>query len=139
MRHEDICLHPDPADHSELQALIANRNTPHKLGCRAEIVLATAGAHGTFEIMRHHGRIWADAGLKPRLVRGFNVLHGPWFEESLVALYRDPPDCAAVPFVDGKPLFRAPDRIRPFVGTRGPTGGTLTRSRRAARLPRPRI
>jgi len=52
MRRDDICLYLGPADRAELQALIANRNTPHKLVWRAEIVLATADGHGTFEIMR---------------------------------------------------------------------------------------
>ncbi|KZZ23631.1 hypothetical protein A3753_28045 [Sulfitobacter sp. HI0082] len=50
MRRDDICLYPGPADRAELQALISNRNTARKL--RAEIVLAKADGHGTFEIMR---------------------------------------------------------------------------------------
>jgi len=52
MRRNDICLYLGPADRAELQALITNRNTTRKLVWRAEIVLATAGGHGTFEIMR---------------------------------------------------------------------------------------
>jgi len=52
MRHSDIRLYLGPADRAELQALIANRNTSRKLVWRAEIVLATADGHGTFEIMR---------------------------------------------------------------------------------------
>ncbi len=52
MRRDDICLYLGPADRSELQALITNRNTPRKLVWRAEIVLATADGHGTFEVMR---------------------------------------------------------------------------------------
>ena len=52
MRRDDICLYLGPADRAELQALIANRNTARKLVWRAEIVLATAGGHGTSEIMR---------------------------------------------------------------------------------------
>lgn len=52
MRRPDICLYLGPADRAELQALIANRNTPRKLVWRAEVVLATADGHGTFEIMR---------------------------------------------------------------------------------------
>ncbi len=55
MRRADICLYLGPADRSELQALIANRNTPRKLVWRAEIVLATADGHGTVEIMRRAG------------------------------------------------------------------------------------
>jgi len=52
MRRDDICLYLGPADRAELQALITNRNTARKLVWRSEIVLATAGGHGTFEIMR---------------------------------------------------------------------------------------
>jgi len=52
MRHDDICLYLGPADRSELQVLLTNRNTPRKLVWRAGIVLATADGCGTFEIMR---------------------------------------------------------------------------------------
>ncbi len=52
MRRDDICRYLGPADRAELQALITNRNTARKLVWRAEIVLATTGGHGTFEIMR---------------------------------------------------------------------------------------
>ena len=55
MRRSDICLYLGPADRTELQALIANRNTPRKLVWRAEIVLATADGSGTTEIMRRTG------------------------------------------------------------------------------------
>ena len=55
MRRSDICLYLGPADRAELQALIANRNTPRKLVWRAGIVLATSDGHGTFEIMRRTG------------------------------------------------------------------------------------
>ena len=52
MKSSDICLYLGPAARAELQALITNRDTPRKLVWRAEIVLATADGHGTFEIMR---------------------------------------------------------------------------------------
>lgn len=52
MRRSNICLYLGPADRAELRALTTNRNTPRKLVWRAEIVLATADGHGTFEIMR---------------------------------------------------------------------------------------
>ena len=55
MRRDDIRLYPGPADRAGLQVLIANRNTPRNLIWRAEIVLATAEGHGTFEIMRRAG------------------------------------------------------------------------------------
>ena len=54
-RRDDICLYLGPADRAELQALISNRNTARKLVWRAEIVLATADGHGTFEVMRRAG------------------------------------------------------------------------------------
>ena len=52
MRRSDICLYLGPADRAELHALITNPNTSRKLVWRAEIILATADGHGTFEIMR---------------------------------------------------------------------------------------
>ena len=52
MRRDDIYLYLGPADRAELQALITSRNTSRNLVWRAEIVLATADGHGTFEIMR---------------------------------------------------------------------------------------
>ena len=52
MRRDDICLYLNPDDRAELQALITDRNTARKLVWRAEIILATADGHGTFEIMR---------------------------------------------------------------------------------------
>ena len=177
MRRDDICLYVGPAERSELQALVTNRNTPRKLVWRAEIVLATADGHGTFEIMRRAGtskptvwrwqqryldegvaglkrdktrpsrvpplpretrlkviaktvqetppnathwsralmaeavgispssvgRIWAEAGLKPHLTKGFKVSNDPLFEEKvtdIVGLYLDPPDRAVVLCVD---------------------------------------
>ena len=52
MRRDDICLYLSPGDRAELHSLALNRNTARKLVWRAEIVLATADGHGTFEIMR---------------------------------------------------------------------------------------
>ena len=52
MRRDDICLYLGPADLAELRTLITNRNAARKVVWRAGIVLATAGGHGTFEIMR---------------------------------------------------------------------------------------
>ena len=170
--------------------MIANRNTARKLVWRAEIVLATADGHGTFEIMRRArtskptvwrwqeryldegvdglkrdktrpsrvpplpmetrlkviartvqetppnathwtralmaevmgispssvGRIWADAGLKPHIVKGFKVSNDPMFEEKvtdIVGLYLDPPDRAVVLCVDEKSQIQALDRTQP--------------------------
>ena len=52
MRRDDICLYLNPADRAELQALVADRNSPRKLVWRAEIVLAIADGHGPAQIMR---------------------------------------------------------------------------------------
>ncbi len=49
------------------------------------------------------GRIWADAGLRPHLTKGFKVSNDPAFEEKvtdIVGLCLDPPDRAAVLCVD---------------------------------------
>ena len=51
------------------------------------------------------GRIWAEAGLKPHLTRGFKVSNDPMFEEKvteIVGLYLDPPERAVVLCVDEK-------------------------------------
>src|SRR4029077_17067104 len=43
------------AERNELEAVVANRNSPQKHVWRAKIVLLTADAHGTAEIMRATG------------------------------------------------------------------------------------
>ena len=52
MRRDDICPYFNPADRAQLQALLADRNTPWKVVWRAQIVLATADGCGTVEIVR---------------------------------------------------------------------------------------
>lgn len=52
MRRDDICPYLNSDGRAQLQALVADRNTPCKLVWRPRIVLATADGHGTFEIMR---------------------------------------------------------------------------------------
>ena len=203
MRRADICLYLGPADRSELQALITNRNTPRKLVWRAEIVLATADGCGTTEIMRRAGtskptvwrwqarylndgvaglqrdktrpsrvpalpretrlkviaktvqetpvnvthwsralmaeavgispssvgRIWAEAGLKPHLTRGFKVSNDPLFEEKvtdIVGLYLDPPERAVVLCVDEKSQIQALDRTQPGLPLKKARAATMT-------------
>ena len=203
MRRDDICLYLGPADRAELQALIANRNTARKLVWRAEIVLATADGHGTFEIMRRArtskptvwrwqqryldegvdglkrdktrpsrvpplpmktrlkviaktvqetppnathwsralmaeamgispssvGRIWAEAGLKPHVTKGFKVSNDPMFEEKvteIVGLYLDPPDRAVVLCVDEKSQIQALDRTQPGLALKKGRAATMT-------------
>ena len=52
MRRDDISLYLGPADRARLETLLTDRNTPRKVGWRAEIILATADGYGTNEIMR---------------------------------------------------------------------------------------
>ena len=62
------------------------------------------------------GRIWAEAGLKPHVTKGFKVSNDPMFEEKvtdIVGLYLDPPDRAVVLCVDEKSQIQALDRTQP--------------------------
>ena len=47
MRRADLCLYLNPSDRTELEAIMANRNSPSKWVWRADIVLATAEGLGT--------------------------------------------------------------------------------------------
>ena len=61
-------------------------------------------------------RIWAEAGLKPHLVRRFKISNDPQFEEKVtdvVGLYMNPPDRALVLCVDEKSQIQALDRTQP--------------------------
>jgi hypothetical protein len=51
------------------------------------------------------GRIWAEAGLKSHVTKGFKVSNDPMFEENvseIVGLYLDSPDRVVVLCVDEK-------------------------------------
>lgn len=66
-------------------------------------------------------RIWAEAGLKPHLVRRFKVSDDPLFEEKVtdvVGLYMNPPDKALVLCVDEKSQIQALDRSQPMLPMR---------------------
>jgi len=52
--HERTQFKLTAADRAELEAVVANRNSPQKQ--RAKIVLLTADGHGTAEIMRRTGK-----------------------------------------------------------------------------------
>jgi transposase len=54
--HERTNNRLSAADRSELEAVVANRNSPQKHVWRAKIVLLTADAHGTAEIVRATGK-----------------------------------------------------------------------------------
>ena len=50
--HERTNIRLSGAERSALEAVVANRNSPQKHVWRAKIVLMTADAHGTADIMR---------------------------------------------------------------------------------------
>ena len=54
--HERTPIELNGADRAELQAVVANGNSPQKHVWRAKIVLLTADGHGTAEIMRRTGK-----------------------------------------------------------------------------------
>ena len=54
--HERTNIRLSAAERSELEAVVANRNGPQKHVWRAKIVLLTADAHGTADIMRVTGK-----------------------------------------------------------------------------------
>jgi hypothetical protein len=87
MRHDDICLYLAPDDRLRLPALAADRNSPHKLVWRAEIVQATADGHGTTEIMRR------GATSKPTVWRW----QERYLDEGLEGLQRDKTRPSRVP------------------------------------------
>ena len=75
------------------------------------------------------GRIWAEAGLKPHLVRRFKVSDDPQFEEKLtdvVGLYLNPPDQALVLCVDEKSQIQALDRTQPGLPLKKGRAATMT-------------
>ena len=75
------------------------------------------------------GRIWADAGLKPHVVRGFKVSNDPLFEEKvteIVGLYLNPPERAVVLCVDEKSQIQALDRTQPGLPLKKGRAATMT-------------
>ena len=75
------------------------------------------------------GRIWAEAGLKPHLVRRFKISNDPQFEEKVidvVGLYMNPPDRALVLCVDEKSQIQALDRTQPGLPLKRGRAATMT-------------
>ena len=75
------------------------------------------------------GRIWAEAGLKPHLVRRFRISNDPDFEEKVtdvVGLYLNPPDRALVLCVDEKSQIQALDRTQPGLPLKKGRAATMT-------------
>ena len=74
-------------------------------------------------------RIWAEAGLKPHLVRRFKISNDPQFEEKVtdvVGLYMNPPDKALVLCVDEKSQIQALDRTQLGLPMKKGRAGTMT-------------
>src|SRR2546421_504533 len=75
------------------------------------------------------GRIWAEAGLKPHLVKRFKISNDPQFEEKVtdvVGLYMNPPDRALVLCVDEKSQIQALDRTQPGLPLKKGRAATMT-------------
>src|SRR5262245_22357623 len=75
------------------------------------------------------GRIWAEAGLKPHLIRRFKISNDPQFEEKVtdvVGLYLNPPDRALVLCVDEKSQIQALDRTQPGLPLKKGRAATMT-------------
>ena len=74
-------------------------------------------------------RIWAEAGLKPHLVKRFKISNDPAFEEKVtdvVGLYMNPPDRALVLCVDEKSQIQALDRTQPGLPLKKGRAATMT-------------
>jgi transposase len=74
-------------------------------------------------------KIWAEAGLKPHLVRTFKISNDPYFEEKVtdvVGLYMSPPDKALVLCVDEKTQVQALDRTQPGLPMKRGRAATMT-------------
>ena len=75
------------------------------------------------------GRIWAEAGLKPHLVKSFKISHDPYFEDKVtdvVGLYMNPPERALVLCVDEKSQIQALDRSQPGLPLKKGRAATMT-------------
>jgi len=74
-------------------------------------------------------RIWAEAGIKPHLVKTFKISDDPEFEEKVtdvVGLYMNPPDKALVLCVDEKSQIQALDRSQPGLPLKPGRAATMT-------------
>ena len=75
------------------------------------------------------GRIWAEAGLKPHLIKSFKISNDPFFEDKVtdvVGLYMSPPDRALVLCVDEKSQIQALDRSQPGLPLKQGRAATMT-------------
>jgi len=77
--HERRNIRLSAADRSELETVVANRNSPQKQVWRAKIVLLTADGRGTAEIMQATGKaktvIWRwQERFQDEVLRGFGAI-----------------------------------------------------------------
>jgi hypothetical protein len=75
------------------------------------------------------GRIWAEAALKPHLVKRFKISNDPQFKEKvtdIVGLYLNPPERAVVLSVDEKSQIQALDRTQPGLPLKKGRAATMT-------------
>lgn len=75
------------------------------------------------------GRIWADAGLKQHVVKGFKVSNAPMFEAKvteIVGLYLDPPERAVVLCVEEKSQIQALESTQPGLPLKKGRAATMT-------------
>jgi transposase len=75
------------------------------------------------------GRIWAEAGLKPHLVKSFKISNDPHFEDKVtdvIGLYMNPPEHALVLCVDEKSQIQALDRSQPGLPLKKGRAATMT-------------
>jgi hypothetical protein len=132
MRQDDICIYVSLANRARLKADKTRppSKKPLSAAVKRKVLSKTASelppnaTHWSRSSMAAAmrispssvGRIWAEAGLKPHLVRRFKVSNGPQFEEKVtdvVGLYMNPPDRALVLCVDEKSQIQALDRTQP--------------------------
>ncbi len=74
-------------------------------------------------------RIWADAGLKPHIVKAFKASNDPMCQEKvteIVSLYLNPTDRAVVLCVDEKSQIQALDRTQPGLPLKKGRATTMT-------------
>jgi hypothetical protein len=112
MRRDDICLYLNSNDRAELQAQVADRNTPRKLVWRVGIVLATADENG--------GDIPCSDQFRatPIMIDG---VAGDVDVDDFSGFQLVPPDpCLAPPFRDSRNIGsqRGPIFIRANIGDR---------------------
>src|SRR5262249_49372529 len=146
--HERTNIRLSASERRELEAVVANRNSPQKHQplsrevTEREVAMTLAGpppaaSHWTGSAMAKAAgvsvssvqRIWRAQGLRPHLVRQFKLSNDPQFAAKLkeiVGLYVNPPDHAVVLSVDEKSQIQALDRTQPGLPMKKGRAGTMT-------------